>query len=129
LNSLKEKLSKVDFNLLQTKKILSPVLMNFESIEEFHRKITHDLNAEISNIFLEFYINLFGYKIKCFIFYSIYNLNYFFLLISDLISYIKSKTFNKRSFLDSHHEDDQPFYQQVIFLILILVKIKSCSNY
>ncbi len=61
LNSLKEKLSNVDFNSLQTKLILSPVIMNFESIEEFQRRIIYDLNSEISNIFIEFYVNLFGY--------------------------------------------------------------------
>lgn len=57
---LNTSLAKLDFNLVQTRKLLLPSKKDLKTSEQLEREVNQELNSQICNIFLEFFVRLFG---------------------------------------------------------------------
>ena len=64
VHSLTNKLANIDLFMSHTKKLTSPLKMDWRSNEDFERELNQQLNSDISDVFLEFYVDLFGYDLK-----------------------------------------------------------------
>jgi hypothetical protein len=60
VQSLMNKLAKIDLFMSHTKKITSPLKMDWQTNEDFERELNQQLNSDISDVFLEFYVDIFG---------------------------------------------------------------------
>jgi hypothetical protein len=47
-------------NLVNTKKLLSPSKMDLAASENYEKKLNQQLNSQITDVFLEFFVDLFG---------------------------------------------------------------------
>ena len=72
---------------------LSPTKKNWKHFLNYEKKLVKQQNTLLLDIFLDFYVNIFG----------------------DLYQYIKpSRTFNKKKYLESYNDSDFCFYRQVL---------------
>lgn len=57
---LRDDLSKVDFDVIQTVKFTTASKMDLKSLEYFERSLTQELNSKISEIFVDFFVRVYG---------------------------------------------------------------------
>lgn len=89
-------MSQIDINLLETKKLTTIIPNKIESYRKIEQDMNKKLNTQLSNAFLEFYVNTFG---------DVYS--------SVFIQ--ANGTFNKKKYIESKPEKFQKFFEQVIY--------------
>jgi hypothetical protein len=104
LSDLKTTLLQIDINLLETKKLTTIIPNQIENYRKLEKDINNKLNIQISNAFLEFYVNIFG---------DVYS--------SILIQ--ANGTFNKKKYVESKSEKFQKFFEQVLYAQNLIIEI------
>lgn len=62
LNILKEDISKIDFDIVQTKRFTTVSQTDFKSSEYFEKRLIQQLNSKICDAFIDFFVRIYGYR-------------------------------------------------------------------
>ncbi|RNA08615.1 DENN domain-containing 3-like, partial [Brachionus plicatilis] len=112
VDDLRKNFNLMDLNEIETKKLTSPTKFDNDLQKRFDKSIRDDYNSKIFDLFVEFYVEIFG----------------------DLTQFIKwqTKKFDKENYFNSVNESDLEFYKKVIntsiFEIFINSLIKNISE-